>query len=245
MPAASTRRRSRLTFAVLVALGLLLIAGFVALGTWQLDRRAWKLDLIERIETRLAAPPVAAPGPTTWRRVDRRSYEYLKVRATGRFLHDRETLVQAITDYGSGFWVLTPLVTGRGFTMLVNRGFVPQDRRSPATRRAGQVEGSVTVTGLLRLTEPGGAFLRDNDPAANRWYSRDVRAIARARELTDTAPYFVDANATANPGGLPRGGLTQVRFRNQHLQYALTWYALAALAAFGLWQLIRFERSRR
>ena len=121
--------------------------------------------------------------------------------------------------------------------MLVNRGFVPSrttDRHSPT--------GPVTVTGLLRLTELDGAFLRRNDPAANRWYSRDVAAIARARGLANAAPFFIDADATPNPGGWPLGGLTVVRFRNTHLIYALTWFALAAMAAGGA---VLTLRSRR
>lgn len=237
---AQGERRSRLTFALLVAAGLTLMAGFVALGVWQIERRAWKLDLIERVEARMDAAPVAAPGPTIWPRVDRQGYEYFKVDATGRFLHNRETLVQAVTDYGAGYWLLTPLATDRGFTVLVNRGFVPQDRRTPVARP----EGVTTVTGLLRLTEPGGGFLRSNDPAADRWYSRDVQAIAQARNLGQVAPYFVDAVASGS-GGFPKGGLTQVRFRNQHLQYALTWFTLAILVAVGLYLLVRYERGRR
>lgn len=240
-----TRGRSRLTLALLVVAGAALVAGLTGLGVWQLQRRAWKIDLIERVDARLAAGPVAAPGPAAWGRVDRDGAEYLKVRAAGVFRHDRETLVQAVTDLGSGHWVLTPLATPQGFTVLVNRGFVPQDRRDPATRVAGRVAGPATVTGLLRLTEPGGAFLRENDPSGDRWYSRDVAGIARARGLERVAPYFIDADAKANPGGFPVGGLTQVRFRNTHLVYALTWFALAALVAGGLVILVRYERRRR
>jgi surfeit locus 1 family protein len=228
-------RRSRLTFTLLLAAGLAFAAGFVALGAWQLERRAWKLDLIERVERRVDAPPVPAPRPEA--RITRDNAEYLRVTATGRFLHDRETRTQAVTDYGAGYWLLTPLATTGGLTLLVNRGFVPQDRRAPIARP----EGVVTVTGLLRLTEPGGGFLRTNDPAGDRWYSRDVPAIARARRLERVAPYFVDAGAA--PGdGFPKGGLTQVRFRNQHLQYALTWFALALLTLGGLVILIRYGR---
>ena len=128
---------------------------------------------------------------------------------------------------------LTPLQSP-AFTVLVNRGFVPQDRRSPATRPEGQVAGEVTVTGLLRLSEPGGGYLRSNDPAGNRWYSRDVAAIAAAGKLGATAPFFIDADATPNPGGLPVGGLTVVRFRNSHLSYALTWFALAGGLALAV-----------
>ena len=117
---------------------------------------------------------------------------------------------------------------------------MPPDRRDPATRPEGQVAGERAVSGLLRLTEPGGGFLRSNDPAARRWYSRDVAAIAAAARLAPpVAPYFIDADATPNPGGLPLGGLTVVRFRNAHLSYALTWFALAAGLAFLTWRTLR------
>ena len=139
----------------------------------------------------------------------------------------------AVTERGGGFWVLTPLRTAQG-VVLVNRGFVPDARRDAATRAAGQVAGPVSVTGLLRISEPGGAFLRANDPARDRWYSRDVAAIARARHVASPAPFFVDADATPNPGGFPIGGLTVVRFPNNHLIYALTWFGLAAICVAAL-----------
>ena len=145
-----------------------------------------------------------------------------------------------MTERGAGYWVVTPLETP-GFTLLVNRGFVPKDRREAKARAAGNVAGPVTVTGLLRITEPGGAFLRSNDPAADRWFSRDVAAIAKARGLGRTAPYFVDADASPNPGGYPVGGLTVVRFRDHHMVYALTWFALAALSLFFAWRLWRIR----
>lgn len=211
-------------------------AGLIALGVWQLERRAWKLDLIERVEARIHAAPTAFP----WRGGAPQDLEYRRVRVTGIFDHARETLVQALTERGGGFWVVTPLRTANG-TILVNRGFVPEDRRDPAGRAAGQVSGPTTVTGLIRLSEPGGGFLRSNDPAAGRWYSRDVGAIATAKGLGPVAPQFVDADATPNPGGYPVGGLTVVAFRNTHLVYALTWFALAVLAGFGTWLLWRGE----
>lgn len=204
-----------------------------ALGNWQLHRLQWKLDLIERVAQRVGAAPVAAPSPSEWPAITAQSSEYLKVQATGRFLHDNETLVQAVTDLGSGYWVLTPLVTEHGFTVLVNRGFVPADRREPSTRSDANGADEPTVTGLLRITEPGGAFLRSNDAANERWYSRDVAAIAAARGLEKVAPYFIDADATPNPGGWPAGGLTRVQFTNNHLVYALTWFTLASMALGG------------
>lgn len=227
--------RRSLAVAALIAVA----AGFAALGVWQLERRVWKHALVAAVDARIHAAPVAAPGPDAWPRIDAKRDAYRRVTARGHFRHDRETLVQAVTTRGAGYWVLTPLETPR-FTLLVNRGFVPKERRDPGTRTAGNAAGDATVTGLLRVTEPGGAFLRSNDAAANRWYSRDVAAIAKARGLGRTAPYFVDADAAPNSGGYPVGGLTAVRFPDNHMVYALTWFALCALSLFfagRLWRI--------
>jgi len=228
--AAPRSSRARLVVLVLAAIATV---GLCALGVWQVERRAWKLDLIERVDARVHATPTAAPGPDAWPTISAAQDEYRRVTASGHFLNESETLVQAVTDLGGGFWVLTPFQTTAGFTVLVNRGFVPPDKRSPSSRTEGQTSDETTITGLLRLAEPGGGFLRSNDPAGDRWFSRDVAAIAIARGLTGVAPYFIDADATANPGGSPVGGLTVVRFNNNHLVYALTWFALAGMAAFG------------
>lgn len=227
--------------AVFAGAALFLAGCLAALGVWQLERRVWKHDLVVAVDARIHAAPVAAPDGRRGLSATRDAYR--RVRATGIFDHDRETLVQAVTERGAGFWVLTPLET-HDFTLLVNRGFVPSDRRDPKTRAAGNVGGAVTVTGLLRVTEPGGAFLRTNDPGANRWYSRDVAGIAKARRLVHFAPYFVDADATPNAGGYPVGGLTVVRFADNHLVYALTWFALCALSLFFAWRLWLVPPSR-
>lgn len=230
--------------AVVVA-GLALFVGFLALGGWQVQRLAWKTHLIAQVDARVHAAAVPAPGPTQWAGVTRDKDQYRRVTVRGRFLHDKETLVQAVTDAGGGFWVMTPLVDDRGFTVLINRGFVPSGRRDPAVRADGQVEGQQTVTGLLRITEPKGGFLRANDPAGDRWRSRDVAAIAARRGLTTVAPYFIDADASPNPGGWPRGGLTVIRFANSHLVYALTWFGMALLTLVGLWLFLRDGRRNR
>jgi surfeit locus 1 family protein len=214
----------------------------VSLGVWQVHRLAWKRDLIQRVEQRVHAPPVAAPGREQWWQVDAANSEYLHVVVRGRYRNDRETLVQAVTERGGGFWVLTPLQTVDGYTVLINRGFVPPTHRDPATRAQGQIEGDTTVTGLVRMSETGGAYLRANEPAADRWYSRDVAAIAAARGLSDVAPYFIDADANeALPAEAPAGGLTVIRFNNNHLQYALTWFALAVMVAGGAFLVLRQE----
>ncbi|WP_421592677.1 SURF1 family protein [Shinella sp. M27] len=225
--------RTRLALTVFL---LCLVVIFVALGSWQVQRLFWKLDLISRVETRIHADPVPAPSGT----IDPAEDEYRRVTATGLFDHAQSVLVQAVTERGTGFWVVTPLRQADGSTVLVNRGFVPTDKRSPEARLASELAaGPVSVTGLLRLSEPGGAFLRANDPANDRWFSRDVAAIAAAKGLTNVEPYFIDADATPNMGGLPIGGLTVVTFRNSHLVYALTWYALAIMSAGAVYLVLR------
>ena len=236
--ASSSRARWLLTGVL-----LLLVAVFLALGSWQVQRLFWKLDLIARGESRAHAEPAPAPGRAEWPAISPKKDEYRRVTATGLFQHDKTVLVQAVTERGAGFWVLTPLRLPDESTVVINRGFVPADKRDPAARVASEIAaGPVTVTGLLRLSEPGGAFLRSNDPANDRWFSRDVVAIAAAKGLPDVAPYFIDADATPNPGGLPVGGLTVVAFRNSHLVYALTWYALAAMSLVGIY-LVRKQRA--
>ncbi|MEJ7934678.1 SURF1 family protein [Sphingobium sp. AN558] len=213
-----SRRGAQGGLAGLTLIAALLIGGFASLGVWQVHRLSWKRDLIARVDARIHAAPVPAP------RSANASDEYRRVAASGRFRHDEATLVQASTALGAGYWVMTPLVTDAGFTLLVNRGFVSPEARRSYARPMGQVH----ITGLVRLSEPVGGFLRANDPAANRWYSRDVAAIATARHLPEpVAPYFIDANAMQD--ALPIGGLTIVTFPNSHLVYAVTWFALAAM----------------
>ncbi|TPG21105.1 SURF1 family protein [Sphingomonas koreensis] len=242
---ADRRPRSALAIGLFFAIGLAIFAGFVALGVWQVHRLAWKRALIDRVAHRIHAPPAPAPGPSEWPTISAARDEYRHIAVTGRFENDRETLVEASTDLGPGFWVVTPFDTSRGFAVLVNRGFVPPERRDARSRADGQPAGVMTLTGLLRLTEPKGRLLRTNDPAAGRWYSRDVAAIAKARGLAHAAPYFIDADRTAGPADAPVGGLTVVDFPNNHLQYALTWFALAILTLVGLGLLLRDERRLR
>jgi len=248
-PAASVRARpprSRATLFAVGAVAWLLVAALLALGTWQVQRLGWKQALIARVDARVHAPAVPAPAPgpgaAGWTGLTRENAEYTHVRVTGRWLRDRSVRTQAATVLGSGSWLLTPLRTPAGWTVLVNRGFVPIGwTEPPATGDA-----LVTVTGLLRITEPHGGFLRTNDPAADRWYSRDVAAIAAARRLSAVAPYFIDAAADpAVPARPPVGGLTIIAFPNNHLTYAITWYVLAIMVAGGWMILLRHERRLR
>lgn len=229
----------------LTVLTLIVFVILMALGVWQVERRAWKLALIDRVEQRVHAPAQPIPSRGSWPAITAANDEYRHVSVFGRFLHDRETLVQAVTEEGPGYWVLTPLKRDDGTTILINRGFVPSERREASTRRNGNPNGQVEINGLLRITEPKGEFLRDNVPQHNRWYSRDVAAIAAARGLQDVAPFFVDADAGSQSAGGPIGGLTVIRFPNNHLIYALTWFALAFMLAGRLFVTFRGGLFRR
>lgn len=238
-------QRSTAALVALALLGLILFVSLIGLGTWQVYRRAWKLDLIARVDQRVRAPPVDPPGPARWPSVTAASDEYRHVRVTGTLLNDRETRVQASTELGSGFWLMTPLRMADGHVVLINRGFISPGWKHSETSDATQ---PVTVTGLLRLTEPHGRFLRQNDPADNRWFSRDVQAIAAARGLSNVAPYFVDADATPANAGVaqePISGLTVIVFPNSHLIYAITWYLLALMVAWAAWRVGREEKRLR
>ena len=240
---AEQRQRSRTLRISLAILAGLMFAGFFALGTWQVYRLQWKLDLIERVDQRIHAAPVDAPAQSAWPQVDADRDEFRRVRLVGTFLHDRETLVQASTAIGTGFWVLTPLRVADGSLVMVNRGFVPPEQRDPASR-GGVPISTVTVTGFLRMSERDGFFPRRNDPAADRWFSRELPAIAAARGLGPVAPYFVDADA-GPPGTWPVGGLTVIAFPNSHFVYAVTWYGLALMVALAAGYVARDERRLR
>ena len=237
---------------LLVILAGAAFVGLLALGIWQVQRLQWKLALIERVEQRAHAAPVAAPGQGEWASINRESNEYTRVQVSGLFDHSRETLVRASTELGSGFWVLTPMQTSAGFWVLVNRGFVSAANRAQASRPGSTEQQS--INGLLRLSEPNGSSLQHNDVAAGRWYSRDVQAIAASVALdarpgasapVAVAPYFIDAPASQNMQEWPRGGLTVLSFYNNHLIYAVTWFVLAAMVAAAAAYLLYSERQLR
>lgn len=234
--------RRPVLLAVFAAALAVAFVGFLSLGTWQVQRMGWKQALIARVEARVHAAPATPPARADWPLIDEERDGYRRVRVTGRFLPALETRTQAVTALGPGSWVLTPLRTDGGDYVLVNRGFVP----SQATTSAAPT-GPVEIVGLLRISEPKGGFLRSNDPAHARWYSRDVAAIARARKLpaNAVAPYFVDAERGPSSQAWPRGGMTVVAFRDHHLSYALTWFGLAALTLVAGYFLFASERRLR
>jgi len=223
-------------------------AGLILLGNWQVRRYHLKLKIARDIATRVHAPPVDAPGPAGWPRIADGRLQYLHVTLHGRFIGG-QTLVRGSSSQGYGYWVMAPLRTDRGFIVLVNRGYVPPEPSGmPASAKIAPPSGEVTLTGLLRLTEPRGGFLRHNQPERNLWYSRDVAAIAAADHLPadQVAPYFVDADASAENASAskwPMPGLTSIHIYNHSFGYAATWYLLALGTLLAAAIVVRYERQ--
>ena len=226
---------------LLIGLSLVALAILLLLGTWQVQRLHWKEALLETIAARIDAPPRELSEIETLLATEG-DVEYWPVRVTGRFRHDGERHFFATHKGMSGYYVYTPLELDGGRFILVNRGFVTHHFKDPAFRPVGQVEGEVTVAGLARNRLEGkpSFMVPDNDPAQNIFYWKDLTAMAATSGVggvDDYLPFFIDADDTGNPGGLPIGGVTIVDLPNNHLQYAVTWYGLAAalLAVVGAW----------
>lgn len=241
--------RWRRRFIALTGLLAVFCVLFVALGTWQAYRYGVRKHMALSVAARVHAAPVPAPGPDVWPRIHAGHLPYLHVELHGHFISASPTLVHGTSRLGYGYWMLVPFQTTRGFTVLVNRGWVPQDWSQPATadREAAPPQEDLTVTGLLRLSEPGGGFLRRNRPQAHQWYSRDVAAIAAADGLPAgrVAPYFIDADARPGAARWPAAGLTVVSFYNESNWYAVVWYLLALGMLLGAAVVIRFEMRQR
>lgn len=222
------------------AIVLLALAILLSLGTWQVQRLYWKESLLAQIDSRRNADPVdlAVAEQVIAKGEDG---EYLHVRVSGTFDHARERHFFATFEGQSGFYVYTPLSLADGRFLWVNRGFVPYDLKEADTRAAGQVAGVVTLSGYVRnrLGAKPSSLLPENEPGRNIFYWKDWQVMTASAGLTPATvlPFFVDADATVkNPGGLPKGGVTQFDLPNNHLQYAVTWYGLAAalVAVAGL-----------
>lgn len=218
--------------------GLLIL---LALGTWQMQRLAWKNGLNDTVRARTTADAVPLPAAAEWQGLDLDTWEYRPVTTRGRFDHERE--VHVFTQIsaprgrfnGPGYWVITPFVVEGGGIVMVNRGFVPARFKEAATRMQGQVTGLQSVVGLFRKPDRQAFFVPDNNYDDNLWYFRDIGAMARAsgaKAQGQTFASFIlddkgDPGGEGAPGGLPQAGETRLAFKNDHLQYAITWYALA------------------
>jgi surfeit locus 1 family protein len=221
---------------------LLALIALVALGTWQLERLAWKRDLIATRQAQMAAPAASLPAAASeWR-----AWDFRLALVQGEFRHDLEQLFGVAANDGRvGHYVLTPLVRPDGFAVLIDRGWVPADQAHPAARRAGQIEGPVRIAGMARYRgeDRPGWFTPDNRPEQSRWYWYDLPAFERALGLP-LLPVVVEADATPSPGGLPLARRPRTERSNNHLQYAITWYGLAA-GLLVIWISFGLARGRR
>jgi surfeit locus 1 family protein len=220
------------------------LAVLVSLGNWQVRRLVWKEDLIARASVRPNEPVQPLPSTSEWVGFDVAAGEYRPFRLTGRFLNEKEALVfTSLPDPkgrfgGPGFWVVTPFALSEGGTVFVNRGFAPQGRQLPKDRAESPSDGPTTVVGLMRPSETRGGFTPADRPDENVFYARNVSDLAAAKDISQpVAPFTIDLVASETPsGGLPQAGETRMAFTNNHLQYAIIWYGLAAalLAIFAV-----------
>jgi surfeit locus 1 family protein len=218
----------------------ILFAVLCGLGTWQLERLQWKLNLIATVNGHMAAAPVSLDQIQAMKFDDA---QYRRVTLAGRFDHAHEAYVFT-TDAGAAVYhVLTPFTADDGKVLMVDRGEVPKEKLDPATRVSGNVAGEVQVTGVWRAPDAPGSFTPPPDLAHRIWYARDLASIAATDHLTLSAPVVIEADATPNPGGWPRGGQTVVSFRNQHLSYAVTWFGLA-IVLLCVWLSYHISKGR-
>ena len=231
MDEVALKPRSRTAKIIVSILGLIVFVCLLALGNWQVQRLHWKEGLLQEISDRRAMPPVSITDISAMV-AKGEPIEYRPVTMTGTFDHTKERHFLATLDGDAGYHIYTPMTLADGAILFVNRGFVPMDKVDTSTRQAGNPDGPVTIKGLARekLTAKPSSMVPDNDVAKNIffWKDLDVMATSTGLDPSKVLPFFVDADAAPNPGGFPVGGVTIFDLPNNHLQYAITWYSLAA-----------------
>lgn len=230
------------TLVCLVGIGIL-----VGLGVWQLERKAWKENLIATLNAQLAKPPIDLPPRTQWAGLKPQGNEYRRVTFPAEFLPGQDALVYTAGSAfrpdvrGAGYWVLAPARLAGGSIVIINRGFVPLEKKAAAG--GGLPHGLVDIVGVMRWPEKTGSFTPAADVKGNVWYARDTKAIAAAKRWPDHAPFYVEMESPAPPGGLPKPGKLVVNLPDNHLQYAITWFGIAlVLTGFYVAFLVRRRR---
>jgi surfeit locus 1 family protein len=227
------------------------VAILVGLGLWQLDRKVWKENLIAAMTTRLNREPADLPPRDRWAQLRPEREEFARVGFPAEFLPGEEALVYSAGSAfrpdvkGPGYWVFAPARLAGGSIVLIDRGFVPLDRKNPATRAEGAPHGSLDIVGIVRWPETRGLFTPADDVKDNVWYLRDIHAMAAAKHWATAAPFYIDMESPAPPGGWPKPGKLQVNLPDNHLQYAITWFglALALAGVYLVWLTRRFRRG--
>ncbi len=216
------------------------VAILIGLGVWQLERKVWKENLIASMTARLERAPAPLPPHASWGKLGQQSDEFARVTLSAEFLPGREALVYSAGSAlrpdvkGPGYWVFAPARLPDGGIVVVDRGFVPLDKKDAATRAAA---GTIEIVGVLRWPEQPGMFTPAADIKNNVWYLRDVAAMAAARNWGSVAPFYIEQESPVPPGGSPKPGKLVVTLPDNHLQYAITWFglALALVAVYGVW----------
>jgi surfeit locus 1 family protein len=225
----SGRRRGILEPTIFALVGVVILAG---LGFWQLDRKVWKENLIAAMNARLAREPADLPPRDRWAQLLETREEFARVGFPAEFLEGEEALVYTAGSplradvKGPGYWVFAPARLAGGSIVIVNRGFVPLERKDPASRAEGAPHGSVDIVGVVRWPETRGLFTPADEPQNNVWYVRDIAAIAAAKKWPATAPFYIDQESPVPPGGWPKPGKLAANLPDNHLQYAVTWFGL-------------------
>ena len=249
MTASEPARRRGIALPVIFVLAA--FGAFIALGTWQIERKAWKEALIADLSRRLAAEPAALPPPEQWPALTAAEDEFRRVVLAATFEPNAEALIYTVGSAfrsdvsGPGYWVFAPARLANGRTVVLNRGFVPEGQQGLKTHMP--VEGRLPVVGVMRWPEPRGWFSPADDPGRDRWFVRDHVAVAAAKGWGAVAPFYVELETPTSQANLPIAGKLTANLRNDHLQYAITWYGLAAVLAiaFAFWLRSRRRETRQ
>jgi surfeit locus 1 family protein len=231
-------------------LAVVCVTILIGLGIWQLDRKVWKENLIATVTSRIAQAPADLPPRANWPRLLQEGNEFSRVTFPAEFLEGQEALVYTAGSpfrpdvKGPGYWVFAPAQLAGGSIVLVNRGFIPLDKKDPATRPEGNVRGSIDIVGAMRWPETRGVFTPADDPKTNVWYLRDLKAIASEKKWATSAPFYIDQEGPVPSGGLPLPAKIDVKLSDNHLQYAVTWFGLA-LGLAGVYVVWIAGRLRR
>lgn len=223
------------TLLVLICVGIL-----CSLGVWQLHRKVWKENLIAAMTARLNAPPEPLPPAAQWARLSQDADEFRRVTFSAEFTEGQQALVYTPgsalrTDIkGPGYFVFAPARLAGGSVIVVDRGFLPAERKDAAVGAPG---GPVQIVGVLRWPEERSVFTPASDAKSNVWFLRDPNGMSAQGKWDVSAPFYVDQEEPVPPGGLPRPGKLEVHLRDDHLQYAITWFGLAAglIGVYGWW----------
>jgi surfeit locus 1 family protein len=238
---ATPARRPRAGLAVPALFALAAFVTFIGLGTWQVQRRAWKEALIDTLEQRLSTAPTELPPGERWASLDRADAEFRRVKLTAEFASGREVMVYSggaalrPDVKAPGYFVFAPARTFDGGIVVINRGYVPEPRAQ--ADHYAKPAGSIDVVGVLRWPEATSWFVGEYDPTQNTWFARNHLGMAVRNSWGAVAPFYIEMEGPQPPGGLPRAGALKVSLRNEHLQYAITWYGLGLIVAvmFVLW----------